>query len=904
MAKRRQVLHVNPDIETEEDGMMATLDQIFSKVDATIAYWNPQPTEDERKSFIICGLYILDETLWSPSNDLVATRLLAVSVGWKYLAHPDGVYNYRQGAFSRVEELTECAMRHCVKILMQAAKIFRFAMCDAVPRRWDEAVDAVRGLATQCATEQPVTTLDFVPPKGGGKGRPQPASSAWALDGGKGVQSLVNRFTGGEDGATLVNLFGKWMNKPRPSAHKGHCSLVRIVAGKWTMQPAGASRIKQIGKHPSHCYFFIPIEMGATAPDWVHEELRPRLCTSYAVNDAGREIDQCLEALAWMDQIAPPIEVEYTGNGGNAKSARTVLRNNVFSGHHKIIPPEVFQKPDEFRIQGTHFAFAKAATVQERQPGLPLLEDLWKRYISGERLACRFLFGKSTTLYQWLRCIKFREFNKGSPSIKGDPARLDLLRAFIRRVVVIELTATFSSDPDKVSIEDGVFEECSYIQDVIIPTIQGYTAEMCRPPESVKENGRRFVAQMANGGIDPPAHMISVGDERKRLESAKADLRNLHAETVGHRVIKTYNLGYYKSLPGVFKKGSKKKSKLEHFEEYQTYWSHWFHVEGTDILLAKYESGIQKHGQGSFYTHPEEARNMWACKEEAMSVFTSDSDISSFHVAHIQTSHLVLGDMHAGAITEKLNLVALENCLDDMPENDKKAYVRSVVRRYRAGRREGDFCSIDISYYRKGNILGRRYALGPSAQGLPSSMRNACLQVDHAPSGMVDDFVFFDIDVENCFPSLLYAKLKQRGHHMEEDFPVFTAFKHNPKAWRSFLSEYFDIEEKRSKKMLIRFLHLAEPSSEMPLLWELSADIKRAVEHLLSMTEYEYLKGLFEDRRIPFATRLHYALSSIEDSIITRIEEAMATRLPSARINTYMFDVGALYGVAFKVVQY
>ena len=495
-----------------------------------------------------------------------------------------------------------------------------------------------------------------------------------------------------------------------------------------------------------------------------------------------------------MDQIAPPIEVEYTGNGGNAKSARTVLRNNVFSGHHKIIPPEVFQKPDEFRIQGGHFAFAKAATVQECQPGLPLLEDLWTRYISGERLACRFLFGKSTTLYQWLRCIKFREFNKGFRSIKGDPARLDLLRAFIRRVVVIELTATFSSDPDKVSIEDGVFEECStltsfldspwvklaYIRDVIIPTIQGYTADVCRqkalnPPESVKENGRRFVAQMANGGIDPPAHMISVGDERKRLESAKADLRNLHAETVGHRVIKTYNLGYYKSLPGVFKKGSKKKSKLEHFEEYQTYWSHWFHVQGTDILrldtnLAKYESGIQKHGQGSFYTHPEEARNMWACKEEAMSVFTSDSDISFFHVAHMQTSHLVLGDMHAGAITEKLNLVALENCLDDMPENEKKAYVRSVVRRYRAGRREGDFCSIDISNYRKGNIPGRRYALGPSAQGLALVDEERVLASGSCPSGMVDDFVFFDIDVENCFPSLLHAKLKQRGHHMEEDF--------------------------------------------------------------------------------------------------------------------------------------
>ena len=140
-------------------------------------------------------------------------------------------------------------------------------------------------MATQCATEQPVTTLDFVPPKGGGKGRPRPAFSAWAMDGGKGVQSLVNRFTGGEDGATLVNLFGKWMNKPRPSAHK---ALFACEDSCWEMDDAaaGASRIKQICKHPaSDCYFFIPIEMGATAPDWVHEDLRLRLCTSYAGNE-------------------------------------------------------------------------------------------------------------------------------------------------------------------------------------------------------------------------------------------------------------------------------------------------------------------------------------------------------------------------------------------------------------------------------------------------------------------------------------------------------------------------------------------------------------------------------------------------------------------------------------------
>ena len=72
------------------------------------------------------------------------------------------------------------------------------------------------------------------------------------------------------------------------------------------------------------------------------------------------------------------------------------------------------------------------------------------------------------------------------------------------------------------------------------------------------------------------------------------------------------------------------------------------------------------------------------------------------------------------------------------------------------------------------------------------------------------------------------------------------------------------------------------------------------------------------------ATRLHYALSSIEDSILMSLQNALAVRLPTARINTLMFDgvvlkihideVGALkailadvgqpFGVTFKVVKF
>ena len=72
------------------------------------------------------------------------------------------------------------------------------------------------------------------------------------------------------------------------------------------------------------------------------------------------------------------------------------------------------------------------------------------------------------------------------------------------------------------------------------------------------------------------------------------------------------------------------------------------------------------------------------------------------------------------------------------------------------------------------------------------------------------------------------------------------------------------------------------------------------------------------------ATRLHYALSSIEDSILQTLKNALNERMPQTTINTYMFDgavlairdsdkdvlgivlsnVGRLRGVSFKVAYF
>ena len=164
-----------------------------------------------------------------------------------------------------------------------------------------------------------------------------------------------------------------------------------------------------------------------------------------------------------MNQIVPPIMILLSGDGGNSKSARTLLRNNVWGHLHKSVSPTCFQKAEEPRIQGCHFSAAKLLTVQEVSPGDPVCEAELKKMISGEYLWCRPLFGKETKQYRWNRCGLRWEFNNHFFSIQGDPSNLPALRSWLRRFRALRLKACFTSDPRKVDIENCIFPEDSDI---------------------------------------------------------------------------------------------------------------------------------------------------------------------------------------------------------------------------------------------------------------------------------------------------------------------------------------------------------------------------------------------------------------------------------------------------------
>eukprot|EP00959_Pyramimonas_sp_CCMP1952_P133832 2798744-Pyramimonas_sp.AAC.1 len=98
-----------------------------------------------------------------------------------------------------------------------------------------------------------------------------------------------------------------------------------------------------------------------------------------------------------------------------------------------------FQKPEEFRKQGCHFAHARLTTVQECSPGTPLEEDVWKCFVTGGFLACRPLFGKTTAYFHWLKCGKFWECNQIFWEIQGNPHNVQSQKSFWRRLRALQL---------------------------------------------------------------------------------------------------------------------------------------------------------------------------------------------------------------------------------------------------------------------------------------------------------------------------------------------------------------------------------------------------------------------------------------------------------------------------------
>ena len=87
----------------------------------------------------------------------------------------------------------------------------------------------------------------------------------------------------------------------------------------------------------------------------------------------------------------------------------------------------------------------------------------------------------------------------------------------------------------------------------------------------------------------------------------------------------------------------------------------------------------------------------------------------------------------------------------------------------------------------------------------------------------------------------------------------------NYKQWRLAVANYYSIEQKEAKKILISLFFGANPRSDIPFLWKLKQEIDEAVEIILNDNDYLIYKNYFSEKLNPNYTRISYIIAEKEN---------------------------------------
>ena len=155
------------------------------------------------------------------------------------------------------------------------------------------------------------------------------------------------------------------------------------------------------------------------------------------------------------------------------------------------------------------------------------------------------------------------------------------------------------------------------------------------------------------------------------------------------------------------------------------------------------------------------------------------------------------------------------------------------------------------------------------------------------PDGMGTDTLAVDFDVVCCHVTLLHNFLKKT--YSDVNLVCLALFALHPSEWRDFVQKYAGVDAAAAKTALTKVTYMGAPDFNLPFLWGLARDVHIASHLILASPHFAYLRGKFQDRRNPHASRLSYALCSLEDDVLSNLCEAVNS-VDCAQVVVYMFD--------------
>lgn len=341
--------------------------------------------------------------------------------------------------------------------------------------------------------------------------------------------TLASRFTASARKESVLEAYVQFFSRDMPEWPL----IINFEDASLQFEEDGAN--KQVGKSPrNNVYVHIPVSLDYEPSEDNVLKLRKALATMFAGNKEGRKADMCADALVLFGGLFPHRIIVFTGAGGDGKSLRTSLRKAVFGKCHGFLSPMCFNVPEEFRKQAGQIAHMNAVTIQECIGGSPLLEDVFKKFCSGDEIETRPNYGVETVYYAWDKCAKFWEMNLIVPCIHGDPKKPKDLESWTRRFLVVEMHSSFIATEDDVDVHNKMFltdpelriffqsgeAACIYLKKFLFPFMAKCSRSICyqyidKPPKALEDSTLQFVLKMANGGINdyiPEVMSYIMGD--------------------------------------------------------------------------------------------------------------------------------------------------------------------------------------------------------------------------------------------------------------------------------------------------------------------------------------------------------------------------------------------------------
>ena len=125
MFSRGLVMDFFEDVEGQEESLQAVTIQIIEKVDEALGNFDAVPAAPMREAMLLVGLLLTQEYTWNPNNDILVSHLIGTLMHGSFRAHKDGVRQYSQGSWDRIEEIHEIWQRRFDRAICKAIVIFQ-----------------------------------------------------------------------------------------------------------------------------------------------------------------------------------------------------------------------------------------------------------------------------------------------------------------------------------------------------------------------------------------------------------------------------------------------------------------------------------------------------------------------------------------------------------------------------------------------------------------------------------------------------------------------------------------------------------------------------------------------------------------------------------------------------------